>query len=256
MANAAETIKGITLELGGNDPALLLDDVDLSEKNMDMMASVVFRMSGQVCMAIKRVYVPTKIKDKFVNAFAKAADKVVVGDGLRPKVTMGPLHQEKGLIRGRGLVEDAETRGASVLKLGKIDDVETFEEGYFMQPTIVTDVDDDAPLMAEEQFCPALPITTYDDLDEAVAPRQRHDLRPGRFGLGEGRGLFFRWRGAFSPEPSGSTRTGRRRSTAAHRMAGSTSRGSGAAPASKACTNICRSRPSPATKPERPNSRF
>ncbi len=168
-ANAAQTIKGITLELGGNDPAILLDDVDLSDKTMNQMASVVFRMSGQVCMAIKRVYVPSRIKDRFVDAFAKAADKVVVGDGIRPKVTMGPLHQEKGLLRGRNLVEDAETRGASVLRLGRIDDMETFREGYFMQPTIVMDIPDDAPLMTEEQFCPALPVAVYDDLDEAVA---------------------------------------------------------------------------------------
>ncbi len=168
-ANAAETIKGITLELGGNDPAILLDDVDLSEKTMDLMASVVFRMSGQVCMAIKRVYVPTKMKDRFIDAFAKSADKVVVGEGLRPRVTMGPLHQEKGMIRGRGLVDDAVKRGANVLNLGKIDDMETFNGGWFMQPSLVTDVPDDAPLMREEQFCPALPIATYDDVDDAVA---------------------------------------------------------------------------------------
>lgn len=169
MANASETIKGLTLELGGNDPAVLLDDVDLSDKTMDRMASVVFRMSGQVCMAIKRVYVPTRLKDRFLDAFAKAADKVVVGEGLRPGVTMGPLHQEKGLIRGRGLVDEAEKRGAHVLKLGKIDDMETFNDGYFMQPMLVTEVPDDAGLMREEQFCPALPVATYDDLDEAVA---------------------------------------------------------------------------------------
>lgn len=169
MANAAQTIKGITLELGGNDPALLLDDADLSDKTMEMMASVVFRMSGQVCMAIKRVYVPTVIKDHFIDAFAKAADKVVVGEGLRPKVSMGPLHQEKGLIRGRNLVEDAEKRGANVLRVGRIDNKDTFNEGWFMQPTIVTDVADDAPLMTEEQFCPALPVASYDDLDEVLA---------------------------------------------------------------------------------------
>jgi acyl-CoA reductase-like NAD-dependent aldehyde dehydrogenase len=169
MANAAQTIKGITMELGGNDPALLLDDVDLSDKTMELMASVVFRMSGQVCMAIKRVYVPTAIKDRFVDAFIKAADRVVVGEGLRPKVTMGPLHQEKGLIRGRGLVEDAEKRGANVLRVGRIDHKDTFNEGWFMQPTIVTEVSNDAPLMTEEQFCPALPIASYDDLDEALA---------------------------------------------------------------------------------------
>jgi acyl-CoA reductase-like NAD-dependent aldehyde dehydrogenase len=168
-ANAAQTIKGTTLELGGNDPAVLLDDVDLSEKTMDRMAGVVFRMTGQVCMAIKRVYVPNAIKHRFLDAFAKAADKVVVGEGLRPRVTMGPLHQEKGLIRARNLVDEAEKRGAHVLRLGRIDDMETFNDGYFMQPMLVTEVPEDAGLMREEQFCPALPIAGYDDLDDAVA---------------------------------------------------------------------------------------
>lgn len=168
MANAAETIKGITLELGGNDPAVVLDDADLGEASMDRMASVVFRMTGQVCMAIKRVYVPEAVKEEFTDAFVRAADKVVVGEGTRPKVTMGPLHLEKVLIRGRGLVEDAERRGANVTRLGKIDDRGTFEEGWFMQPTVVTDIDDDAPLMSEEQFCPALPIASYEDLEDAI----------------------------------------------------------------------------------------
>ena len=169
MSNAAQTIKGMTLELGGNDPAVVLDDVDLSEKTMDRMTGAVFRMTGQVCMAIKRIYVPEEMQDRFVDAFAKAADKVVVGEGTRPKVTMGPMHLEKGLIRARGLLDDAEKRGANLLRVGRIDDMETFEEGWFMQPTIVTDIDDEAPLMTEEQFCPALPIATYRDIDDAVA---------------------------------------------------------------------------------------
>ena len=168
MANAAQTIKSVTLELGGNDPAIILDDADLGEESMQRMANAIFRMSGQVCMAVKRIYVPQAIKDKFLDAFIKVADKVVVGDGLEPKVTMGPLHTEKGLIRANGLVDDAARRGATVMRLGKIDNTETFKSGYFMQPTVVSDVPDDALLMAEEQFCPAIPITAYSDLDEAV----------------------------------------------------------------------------------------
>lgn len=168
MANASQTIKSVTLELGGNDPAIVLDDADLSEESMQRMANAVFRMSGQVCMAVKRIYVPQAMKDKFLDAFIKVADKVVVGDGLEAKVTMGPLHTEKGLIRANGLVEDAQRRGATVMRLGKIDNTETFKSGYFMQPTVVSDVPDDALLMAEEQFCPAIPITAYSDLDEAL----------------------------------------------------------------------------------------
>jgi acyl-CoA reductase-like NAD-dependent aldehyde dehydrogenase len=169
MANAAQSIKGVTLELGGNDPAIVLDDFDPTEAAMERMAGAVFRMTGQVCMAVKRVYVPEKIHDRFVAAFSKAADKVVVGDGLEPKVTMGPLHTEKGRARARGLIDDAKKRGAEVREYGQIDDPKTFERGWFMRPMVVTKVPDDAPLMVEEQFCPALPIVSYSDLDQALA---------------------------------------------------------------------------------------
>jgi len=169
MANAARSIKGVTLELGGNDPAILLDDADLSEPAMDRMAGAVFRMTGQVCMAVKRVYVPSAMHDRFVDAFSRAADKVVVGDGLEPKVTMGPLHTEKGRTRARGLVDEARRRGAHIEELGRIDDPKAFERGWFMRPMVVTGIAGDAPLMVEEQFCPVLPIVPYADLDEAVA---------------------------------------------------------------------------------------
>ena len=169
MANAAQSIKGVTLELGGNDPAIILDDFNITEPAMERMAGAVFRMTGQVCMAVKRVYVPNKLHDKFVEAFSRAADKVVVGDGLEPKVTMGPLHTQKGLKRALSLVADAKKRGANVKELGQIDDQKLFERGWFMRPMVVTGLADDAPMMAEEQFCPALPITPYSDLDEALA---------------------------------------------------------------------------------------
>ncbi len=168
MANASQTVKALTFELGGNDPAILLEDADLSEETIDRMTRVVFRMAGQVCMAIKRIYVPETIKDRFLDAFTASVDKIIVGDGLEPKVVMGPLHTEKALIRARGLVADAERRGAQVMRVGKIDDADTFSRGYFMQPTIVTDIDGGAPLMAEEQFCPAVPVTTYADVDDAI----------------------------------------------------------------------------------------
>jgi acyl-CoA reductase-like NAD-dependent aldehyde dehydrogenase len=126
-------------------------------------------MTGQVCMAIKRIYVPANRRDEFLDAFVRATDAIVVGDGLEPGVTMGPLHTRKAQVRAKGLLSDAARRGARVNSLGKIDNVATFKRGYFMQPTIVTDLPDDASLMMEEQFCPAIPVTTYEDLDEAIA---------------------------------------------------------------------------------------
>jgi len=169
MANAAQTIKGVTLELGGNDPAILLEDADLGAPTMKAMMGATFQMTGQVCMAIKRIYVPAKRRDELVDAFRRTAESVVVGDGLEPAVTMGPLHTRKAQARAEGLLDDAVRRGANVSNLGRIDSEATFAAGYFMRPVMVTDVPEDAPLMTEEQFCPAIPVATYDDLDDAVS---------------------------------------------------------------------------------------
>jgi acyl-CoA reductase-like NAD-dependent aldehyde dehydrogenase len=168
MANAAQSIKGVTLELGGNDPAIILDDAEFDSPTLSRMLNATFMMSGQVCMAIKRIYVPAKRSDEFLDKFGKAVDSIVVGDGLEPSVTMGPLHTQKAQTRANGLVEDAARRGANVQPMGKIDSEATFAEGYFMRPTVVTGIADDASLMTEEQFCPAIPVTTYDTIDEAI----------------------------------------------------------------------------------------
>jgi acyl-CoA reductase-like NAD-dependent aldehyde dehydrogenase len=169
MANAAQTIKGITLELGGNDPAILLPDADLGDPTMERMAKSVYRMTGQVCMAIKRIYVPESIKDRFLDAFTRAVDKIVVGDGLDTTVTMGPMHTARALGRAQTIIADATNRGAKVEVLGQVPDKDVFDRGHFMRPTVVSDIADDAPLMAEEQFCPAVPVATYRDADDAIA---------------------------------------------------------------------------------------
>jgi acyl-CoA reductase-like NAD-dependent aldehyde dehydrogenase len=168
IADAGQGIRGVVAELGGNDAAIVLDDADLSDATMDRMAGVVFRMAGQVCMAIKRIYVPASLKEAFIEAFAKSMDRIVVGDGLRPGVTMGCVHNRTGLDRAQALIADARSRGAKVIEGGRIDDEETFRQGHFLRPTLVSDISDDAPLVAEEQFCPVIPVLTYSDLDDAV----------------------------------------------------------------------------------------
>ncbi|WP_308290079.1 aldehyde dehydrogenase family protein, partial [Mycolicibacterium sp. PAM1] len=92
MAAAARDIKRVTLELGGNDPAILLDDVDLSPETMRQIVKGAFGTTGQVCFGLKRIYVPTRIHDRFVEAFSAAVDEIVVGPGDDPRVTMGPLN--------------------------------------------------------------------------------------------------------------------------------------------------------------------
>ena len=178
MANAAQSIKGVTLELGGNDPAILLEDVDLGDDTMKRMAHGVFAATGQVCMAIKRIYVPESKSRAFLEAFTKTVDRYVVGDGLEDGVTMGPMHTADGREGALKLIEDCERRGAKVSRLGSIHNKATFERGYFVRPTVVTDIDDNAPLMTEEQFCPVIPIATYQNVDEVI-PRANNT----QFGL-------------------------------------------------------------------------
>lgn len=168
MANAAQSIKGVTLELGGNDPAILLDDAELNAGTVKTMLDQTFQLTGQVCMAIKRFYVPSKRADEFITAFTEAADRIVVGDGLEPGVTMGPLHTRGAQEKANAIVLDAARQGGKVSTLGKIDNEATFAGGYFMKPTVVTGLPDDARLVVEEQFCAAIPISTYDDIDDAV----------------------------------------------------------------------------------------
>src|SRR5262249_50404089 len=107
MANAAQTIKGVTFELGGNDPAIVLEDADLGSPTMKAMLGAPFQMTGQVCMAIKRIFVPSSRRDEFIESFSKAAESIVVGDGLEPAVTMGPLHTRRAQTKALGLLEDA-----------------------------------------------------------------------------------------------------------------------------------------------------
>lgn len=168
LANAAQSITSVTTELGGNDPAIFLEDADLGDEAMTRVATIVFRMTGQVCMAIKRIYVPESIHDRFVDALGRAVDRIIVGDGLEPAVTMGPLHSRTALERATEIIADARRGGAKIVKYGKIDRPETFDGGFFMQPMIVTDVDNEARLVVEEQFCPAIPVVRYRDIEEAL----------------------------------------------------------------------------------------
>jgi len=168
-SNAAQTIKSVTLELGGNDAAIVLPDVDLGEATMNRLASTVYGLAGQVCAAIKRIYVHEDVAEAFVAALRRTANAIVVGDGLVEGVTMGPLHSRAALERARALVDDARARGAHVELVGTIDDPATFARGYFMQPSIVTNIAPDAPLVVEEQFCPSIPVVTFRNVDDAFA---------------------------------------------------------------------------------------
>jgi acyl-CoA reductase-like NAD-dependent aldehyde dehydrogenase len=162
MASAAGTLKRITLELGGNDPALVLDDCDPIETARRVFSAAMSN-AGQICLAAKRIFVPASLYDAFCGEMARLADATVVGDGLDPATTMGPIQNAAQFQKALGYLEDARKSG-KIIAGGK----PVPGPGYFIRPTIVRDIPDSARLVREEQFCPVLPVLSYDDLDDAI----------------------------------------------------------------------------------------
>ena len=175
MASAAGNLKRITLELGGNDPAIVLDDVD-PQAIAPKLFFAAFVNSGQVCMAIKRIYAHECIYDALCAALAAEARKAIVGDGLDPKTQMGPIQNRKQYERVIGILEDAKRSGARIVAGGELPD----RPGYFMTPTIVTGIADDSRLVKEEQFGPIVPVLKFTDVADAV--RRANDTRYGLSG--------------------------------------------------------------------------
>jgi acyl-CoA reductase-like NAD-dependent aldehyde dehydrogenase len=162
-AAAAPDLKRVTLELGGNDAAILLDDIDpaaIAEK----VFWGAFQNNGQVCSAIKRVYVPERLYGDVVEALAAQAKAVKVGDGATEGTQLGPINNKPQFDRVSELVADAIAGGARAVTGGKPVD----GPGYFFEPTILADVADGTRIVDEEQFGPALPVIPYRHLDEAV----------------------------------------------------------------------------------------
>ncbi|SHK09678.1 Acyl-CoA reductase [Pseudonocardia thermophila] len=174
MAAAAPTLKRLTLELGGNDAAIVLDDVDPAEIAADLYWGGLSNC-GQVCAAIKRLFVPESLAEDLASALADVAASVVVGDGFADGVDMGPLQNRPQLDLVRSLVADAEQHGAEVYFRGEAPD----GPGFFHPVTLVRRVRDDLPLARQEQFGPVLPLFTYSDLDEAI-----ERANASEFGLG------------------------------------------------------------------------
>jgi acyl-CoA reductase-like NAD-dependent aldehyde dehydrogenase len=175
MASAAVNLKRITLELGGNDAAIVLDDVDPKAVAPKLFfASMV--NSGQVCMAIKRIYAHERIYDGLCDALAEEARKARVGDGLDAATQFGPIQNRMQYDRVIGILEDTKRRGGRILAGGEI----SKGPGYFFPPTIVADVEDSSRLVREEQFGPIVAVLKFSDVDDAV--RRANDTRYGLSG--------------------------------------------------------------------------
>ncbi len=167
MRNAAESFKGVTLELGGNDPAIVLDDVDL-DAAMPRLIKGIFTRSGQICYAIKRLYVPESIFDSFYDRLCAEVDKLAVGHGLDERSSFGPLNNERQHLFVLELIDRARAEGASVRQLGSKVDPGNWDNGYYVLPHVVIDRDHTTRLVGCEQFGPVIPLTPYRDVDEAV----------------------------------------------------------------------------------------
>jgi acyl-CoA reductase-like NAD-dependent aldehyde dehydrogenase len=163
MAGAADALKRITLELGGNDAAIVLDDVDVKATAAKVFQGA-FQNNGQVCIAVKRVYAHESIYDALCAELAELADAAVIGDGLEQGTQIGPLQNKMQYDKVREILEDARQHG-KIIAGGVVPD----RAGYFIRPTIVRDITDGTRLVDEEQFGPVLPVIKFSDAGDAVA---------------------------------------------------------------------------------------
>jgi acyl-CoA reductase-like NAD-dependent aldehyde dehydrogenase len=166
MAMAAPGLTNVTLELGGNDPAIILADADLDEAAFGRLSFATFMTTGQVCMAVKRLYVPRSRYGEVVDGLRAGLEATRVGPGLDPKATMGPLNTARQRDYVAGLCEEARAAGAEVLTAGEY---VAGHDGNYLLPSLVLDPAHELKIVTEEQFGPALPVIPYDDEAEAVA---------------------------------------------------------------------------------------
>jgi acyl-CoA reductase-like NAD-dependent aldehyde dehydrogenase len=163
MAAAAGTLKRITLELGGNDAGIVLDDCD-PKTVAPRLFDAAFMNCGQVCIALKRLYVHDSQYDAICAELARLADECTVGPGVDGTHRLGPVQNRLQYDKLKAFIAEARDKGR-VIAGG-----ETMPgPGYFIRPTIVRDLPDDARLVSEEQFGPVLPVIRYHDLDDAIA---------------------------------------------------------------------------------------
>lgn len=167
MRSAADSIKNLTLELGGNDPAIILDDFDINEM-MPRLAKGIFTRSGQICFAVKRVYVPSSLYERVFEKLCEVVDDFKVGHGLDDRTTFGPVNNETQYHFVKGLVDRTRASNAVVRELGQKVDPESWNEGYYILPHVVKDVGHFSELVSCEQFGPVIPLIPYHTVDEAI----------------------------------------------------------------------------------------
>lgn len=164
IRRAALSVKPLSLELGGLAPVLVFDDCDL-DNAVEQTIIAKFRNTGQSCIAANRIYVQKTIYKEFVERFVAAAGKLKTGSGLEPGMDVGPLVNQSALDAGLGQIADAVRKGARLVAGGeRMKDL----PGFFLKPTVLDGVTDDAECMAEETFAPIAPISSFDTEQEAI----------------------------------------------------------------------------------------
>ena len=173
LQNGASAFKRVTLELGGNDAAIVLDDVDPKAIAPKLFAAAMVN-SGQICLAAKRAYVPESMYDAICEELAMLASAAVIGNGMDPKTQFGPVQNKAQYEKVKAYIAGARKEGR-IIAGGEIPE----GPGYFIRPTIVRDIPDEASLVCEEQFGPVLPVMKYKTIDEVVERANKSD-----YGLG------------------------------------------------------------------------
>ena len=156
-------MKRTTMELGGHSPVVVFADAD-PEKAADTIAAFKYRNAGQVCISPTRFYVQEDVYPRFLKRFTEYANGIKLGDGLEKGITMGPLANSRRLDAMDSFVADAKSRGGKIHTGGK----RRGNQGYFYEPTVITDVPDDSKIMTQEPFGPLAPVVTFKTFDEVV----------------------------------------------------------------------------------------
>jgi succinate-semialdehyde dehydrogenase/glutarate-semialdehyde dehydrogenase len=164
MKQAADTVKKISLELGGLAPFIIMDDANI-DKAIEGLLTSKFRNAGQTCICANRIYVHKSIEEEFTEKFAAAVSRLKIGNGLEENIDIGPLIDQAAIEKVDEQVKDAIKKGARVVVGGK--SVEG-SEGHFYEPTVLSKVTDEMVCMTEETFGPLVPITTFETEEEVI----------------------------------------------------------------------------------------
>ncbi|MCB1368271.1 MAG: NAD-dependent succinate-semialdehyde dehydrogenase, partial [Rhodobacteraceae bacterium] len=173
IRDAADTLKKVSMELGGNAPLIVFDDADLKTA-LDTAVATKFANAGQVCVTPDRFYVHDRVHDAFVEGFVERTRAIRLGDGLDASVGMGPLINARRLSEIEATVQSAVAAGAQVAFGGRRPS--GFNAGHFFEPTVLTGCTDDMPVMAEENFGPIAAITRFADEEEALTRANASDM--------------------------------------------------------------------------------